>query len=60
MIQNFVGLDAFHYLSLPAIAMDGFLLITKTELELFTQYEMFEFIEKSIIGIMIYLKSFSS
>lgn len=50
MIEEFAGLDAFHYLSLPSIALDAFLLQTNCHLELFSSSEMFHFIEQGIIG----------
>ena len=48
-LENY-GLDLFHYISLPSLAIDGMLKITKVELELLLERDMYLFFEKGIRG----------
>ena len=43
-LENY-GLESFHYISLPSLAMDGMLKITKVELELLLDRDMYLFFE---------------
>lgn len=48
-INNY-GLDCAHYFSLPGLTFDAMLKYTKVELELFTNYDMYLFVEKGVRG----------
>lgn len=48
-IENY-GLDCAHYFSLPGLTFDAMLKYTKVNLELFTNYDMYMFVEKGVRG----------
>lgn len=48
--QNNYGLDCAKYLTLPSFAFDGFLKMTKVEIELFRDYDQILFIHNNIRG----------
>ena len=48
-LKNY-GLDPFHYISAPSLAMDAMLKETEVELELLTDRDMHLFFEKGIPG----------
>lgn len=52
---NFTGLDPTYYISLPSFAWDSMLLLTKTELECFTDIDMCLFTESGIRGGLSYI-----
>ena len=58
--MNNYGLDAVHYYSAPGLAWDAALKMSKVELELLQDQEMYDFIEKGIRGgISIISKRFA-
>lgn len=44
------GLDPCHYITAPSIAWDAALKMTKVELQLFSDYEMYMFVERAMRG----------
>ena len=50
LCERYYKLDPCHYLSLPAFGMDAMLKMTGVELELFTDMDMYLFMEQSLRG----------
>ena len=50
LCQTNYGLDPCHYLSLPGFGFDAMLKMTRVELELFTDMDMYLFVEQSLRG----------
>ena len=53
--QQYYGLDPAHYFSTPGLSWDAMLKRTKTELELISDVDMFQFIEKGMRGGISYI-----
>ena len=53
--QQYYGLDPAHYFSSPGLSWDAMLKMTKTELELISDVDMFQFIEKGMRGGTSYI-----
>ena len=51
------GLCSSHYLSAPALSWDAMLNITKVELELISDPDMYIFFEKGMRGIVSYISN---
>ena len=50
LCERYYNLDPCHYLSLPGFGMDAMLKMTRVELELFTDIDMYLFMEQSLRG----------
>ena len=53
--QQYYELDPAHYFSAPGLSWDAMLKMTKTELELMSDVDMFQFIEKGMRGGISYI-----
>ena len=53
--QQYYGLDPAHYFTSPGLSWDAMLKMTKTELELISDVDMFQFIEKGMRGGISYI-----
>ena len=53
--QQYYGLDAAHYFTSPGLSWDAMLKMTKTELKLMSDVDMFQFIEKGMRGGISYI-----
>ena len=53
--QQYYGLDPAHYFTTPGLSWDAMLKRTKTELELMSDVDMFQFIEKGMRGGISYI-----
>ena len=53
--QQYYGLDPAHYFTSPGLSWDAMLKMTKTELELMSDVDMFQFIEKGMRGGISYI-----
>ena len=53
--QQYYGLDPAHYFSSPGLSWDAMLKMTETELELISDVDMFQFIEKGMRGGISYI-----
>ena len=52
---QYYKLDPCHYFTSPGLSLDAMLKMTKTELELMTDIDMFQFIEKGMRGGVSYI-----
>ena len=53
--QQYYGLDPAHYFTSPGLSWDAMLKMTKTELELISDVDMFQLIEKGMHGGISYI-----
>ena len=53
--QQYYGLDPAHYFTAPGLSWDAMLKMTETELELMSDVDMFQFIEKGMRGGISYI-----
>ena len=53
--QQYYGLDPAHYFTSPGLSWDAMLKMTETELELISDVDMFQFIEKGMRGGISYI-----
>ena len=53
--QQYYGLDPAHYFTSPGLSWDAMLKMTETELELMSDVDMFQFIEKGMRGGISYI-----
>ena len=53
--QQYYGLDPAHYFTAPGLSWDAMLKMTKTKLELISDVDMFQFIEKGMRGGISYI-----
>ena len=53
--QQYYGLDPAHYFTSPGLSWDAMLKMTKTKLELISDVDMFQFIEKGMRGGISYI-----
>ena len=55
MCQEYYGLDSVHYFTSPGLSWDAMLKMTGVELELMSDVDMFQFIEKGMRGGISYI-----
>ena len=55
MCQQYYGLDPVHYFTLPGLSWDAMLKMTGVKLELMSDVDMFQFIEKGMRGGISYI-----
>ena len=55
MCQQYYGLDPVHYFTSPGLSWDAMLKMTEIELELMSDVDMFQFIEKGMRGGISYI-----
>ena len=55
MCQQYYELDPAHYFTTPGLSWDAMLKTTETELELMSDVDMFQFIEKGMRGGISYI-----